>query len=623
MLPRKDPSGPAQSVRHGMLSDVTGQARIVGTLVIAAVSATILLFAPWTADVFNLTKLTAAAVLILLATALAFSSGRWVIAPPPRQLVVPVTALVLTIALATALAERPVLSVIGTYGRFGGLLSTLLWASIALLAAAVVRTDAQWAAQLARGVCVAAVIVSAYALLQRAGIDAFDFRDSAGGKPDYPGSTVGNSLFAGSVLGIAAPLVVAQWLQSGTRARVLYAGAAAVLAAGLWATSSRSGVVGAVVGTAIVLFRERRPSARAVAVVAALAIVGGAVVALSPMRDSEVFRTESLRLRAREWRVAAAVVADHPVVGTGPDTFGFQYPRYRRASEASAEGFAITDRAHNLMLDYAVAAGVLGVVAFAAVALLGLRGAGSADSVGAVGGWAAYLVAGQFSFDVPATAAVGFALLGVIVGLRAPPWSDRATRRERAAPLPRQPPRRGFIDRNPVGTWAALAAALTASLWLVVQPWRADVHAGSSGRRPETLQGFARAAGDLDRAAHINPREAAYRVAAAQVALSRTAELGEKLALVTARRHLDEALGLQPDSVVTIVLAAEVEQRYATGYDPAARTRAIRLWERSVVLDPNHWMTHERLGRALTSFGQDAARGERELRRARVLRSAR
>ena len=65
-------------------------------------------------------------------------------------------------------------------------------------------------------------------------------------------------------------------------------------------------------------------------------------------------------------RASVRMVADHPVLVTGLNTFATIYPRYRRHGDADP----VAPFAHNIFLNMAVEGGVVGALAFAAVIVL-------------------------------------------------------------------------------------------------------------------------------------------------------------------------------------------------------------------------------------------------------------
>ena len=137
--------------------------------------------------------------------------------------------------------------------------------------------------------------------------------------------------------------------------------------------------------------------------------------------------------RARVWLDSLRIVADYPLLGSGPGTFVDIYPLYR--AESIRE---IYDYAHNDYVQALVETGLIGAAALAAVllwfVLTVIRGLGRHRGpdlpllMGAAGGALAMLLHEtiDFNLQIPANAVLFAALAGALVGaLSAPPGADR------------------------------------------------------------------------------------------------------------------------------------------------------------------------------------------------------
>ena len=145
--------------------------------------------------------------------------------------------------------------------------------------------------------------------------------------------------------------------------------------------------------------------------------------------------TRSLESRTDYWRGAAAIIKDHPWVGTGPGTFGSIYPKYKTASTEEAQAV------HNSFLQMWSDSGVLAFVAFALLWIIALRDSfqlarervGDAAAMAVCGALAGWTVHGLVDFDlyVPGVAIPVFILLGAIQGLKELPRTDSVPPRRR------------------------------------------------------------------------------------------------------------------------------------------------------------------------------------------------
>jgi O-antigen ligase len=144
------------------------------------------------------------------------------------------------------------------------------------------------------------------------------------------------------------------------------------LMAALELTWSRGAWIGGAVGVAAFIALSARWRVQiAVLTLCALAV---ATVALGPRRAALSDRlwmipdTSVNANRIELWGAALRMLADHPLLGTGFGTFAEAWRVYRPA------GRPTENTAHNLLLNFAAEAGVLGLVAFSAFVGVGARG---------------------------------------------------------------------------------------------------------------------------------------------------------------------------------------------------------------------------------------------------------
>lgn len=182
----------------------------------------------------------------------------------------------------------------------------------------------------------------------------------------------------GSALLIA--LVLGMGLVLATRSALRYAAGGGVLlvALALALTLSRGAWIGAVAGLiALFLLSWRRRVwpiiLIAVAVIAvSLSLMGGEAAVLR----KKVFSIVSLRKNQGRLflaRSALAIAADHPLVGSGLNTFVLVHPHPSLATEAYAKKprARVQPFAHNVFLNMAAEGGLLGLGAFVAMLIRG------------------------------------------------------------------------------------------------------------------------------------------------------------------------------------------------------------------------------------------------------------
>jgi O-antigen ligase len=310
----------------------------------------------------------------------------------------PVLAVAAAAVLAAALSVAPAVSLAGAYGRYESLPVRLAYLGL--------FCGAAWLGERRRTVA---------AFLLGCGIASVEalYQAATHALPRADGN-LGNANLLGALLAMALPLAADRARAATPAARRGWVALAALLAAGLVASTSRSGWLGAVLGLAVVAalaVPRRRLWIVLVAGVAALAVAGGAV-ALTPLRN---LNGDTGEARPEVWHDALAVVAERPLVGWGEDTLGLVLGRHQTGDWAPGHNF---DRAHSLPLDLAASQGVLGLAAcvwlFGAWWFVVLRRRAGPGSWGAepgvagiAGAAAAYLAWALVNFDwAPATAAL-------------------------------------------------------------------------------------------------------------------------------------------------------------------------------------------------------------------------
>jgi Lipid A core - O-antigen ligase and related enzymes len=204
------------------------------------------------------------------------------------------------------------------------------------------------------------------------------------------------------------------------------AGAVAALAL----SQTRAAWVGAfVAGVAIIVQRRhaiRRHRAPVVATGVALAAIAVTLMVATPL-GSRAASTFDLRRgttagRFDEWRVATRVIAEHPLVGVGPEGYRVVFPQAVDAAYVRRYGVAVyPDRAHNGVLDVTVVGGLAAGLLYAALLALAVRHAWRAMAIRdlldvALGAAVlAYVVQQQFLFPLAELDPVLWVLVGMLV----------------------------------------------------------------------------------------------------------------------------------------------------------------------------------------------------------------
>jgi O-antigen ligase/Flp pilus assembly protein TadD len=324
--------------------------------------------------------------------------------------------------LASLVARDQVLALWGDPVRLGGLTS---WVLLAAAFAAGCGTGRQGLGVVAAGVAVAGTAAAA-AGLARLALDG-------GGRAV---GLAGNAAYLGAALAVALPVTVALGRAARGRMQIATWAAAVVVAVGLVASGTRGAWLGAAAGVAIVVTAD---AARRTRVVACALVVGVVVLSLVVPLGARApggldLSRGTARGRLDTWAVAARAVADRPALGWGPDGTRVGLEEHVDRTWVRRYGLEqLPDRAHDMVLDVAVALGVPGVLAWSALVgavLVGgrrrLRAASSVPErrlvLGALGGLVAYGVQGLFFFETFDTGVVAWLLAGALV-VGGPAWS--------------------------------------------------------------------------------------------------------------------------------------------------------------------------------------------------------
>jgi O-antigen ligase len=464
---------------------------------------------------------------------------------------------------ATAFSSWPRIAIHGDHAHSAGLVMYVALAVVAI--AAISGADGAVAVRLwLRALTVSVGTAAAYALLQAAGGDPFVWVDIG---LTGTASTLGQQNFASGFLGAAAPAVagLAPLRRERPGWRVAGGMAAVLAVAALPTTRSFQGVVALVAGTLLlgltlgVDLGQRLDRGRRRQAIVGLAVVIAAlgVVAVTLRARLAGLVEQGLEERRYFWTAAADLIREHPVLGTGPDTFGLYFPTIRPAEHASRFLGVNAEAPHNVPLAMFSNGGTLLGVAYLAfcayVAYRLVRGLVQVDGerrllLGSVGAlWLGYQVQSLVSIDVPSLALLHFVASGAIIALSRPPQAVPGRKRAARAPA--------------VGAPVLVALALAVVVvWTSSGPLRADIHAG---------RGLAAAqAGDadqaqrrMDRAVEIAPYRGIYWYLQANLAAAR-------MDLPTALRAATAAAERDPGNATSAMLAGNLA--YQLGDDAAA-----------------------------------------------------
>ncbi|MCB0992700.1 MAG: O-antigen ligase family protein [Acidimicrobiales bacterium] len=274
------------------------------------------------------------------------------------------------LALAALFGADPVMAWIGTPERRMGVVG---WCT---LAAAFVVGRRLGAVNVLRALTAGAAAFVLVGLFESMGVTAVDL-DAGSGRLLGP---YGSASYTGSAGVVFTAVLLLQAHRWHGKARFLALLGGLVSAALTIATSSRSAWVGlAVVAIGAGLMGARAGRARQRLGVVALALAGVAAAALlvpwglAGQRASTALGSGGgLESRFDEWTIGLGIVADHPVLGVGPEGYRIAAVDHIGDAYAVAYGRDVTpDRAHNLVIDVAASVGLVGLIGWL-VAVAGL-----------------------------------------------------------------------------------------------------------------------------------------------------------------------------------------------------------------------------------------------------------
>jgi putative inorganic carbon (hco3(-)) transporter len=505
-----------------------------------------------------LVNLTAA---IVLAVAVATWAGSWRQLPRPRAAppTIALAAFLLFAAVSVVASDAPGIALRGEVAHSSGLVLYLSAAVISAFVASV--ADDGWFRLLLRSFVVTAGLVGIYGMIQGAGLDPLPWAD-VGRSAAF--STLGQQNFAAGYLGAAVTgclgVALSPVESRGWKVAAVAAGVGGIVT--ILLTRSFQGIVAIAAGATFLLavFAVGSPGAasgerRRTGLAALGAGIGVATVALWALRDvigREV--ADGMRERTLMWIAARDLVADHPVTGTGLDTFGLYFNRYRPAEHAVWLEAVNAEAPHSVPISMFTSGGIPLGLAYLALLLVvgwrlavGLRNAEGARLhllAGFGGVWVAYQVQSLVSIDVPPLVLVHALAAAAIAALSRLPDPAPSPRPSKKGAKRRRPP-----SPTPVAAGLAAVAVLATGWWLSA-PVRADVLAGQgflAVQEGEVPHGTSQ----LERATKVAPYRGFYWYLRAGV----HAQLGEH---AKALDHAEEAADQDYGNSQWALLAGEL-----------------------------------------------------------------
>lgn len=503
-------------------------------------------------------------------------------------------ALILLLALSTALSTNRYISLFGALDRANGALTQVSYFLLFLCVAT--QIDSQRSKRLLNVIVLTAVPLSLLGLAQMAGWQPLPvFTDAR-----TPMTTsLGRANFTGAYLALLLPLTLAiaqletdSWRRIGYRMLFVLELAVIVL------TQARAAWVAAIVGISVFLWLQVAPGwQHRVRWFTALGSSAALIGALLLILQRGVSAGGSIAARWTIWQASLSLLWSRLWLGYGADTLELHFPSVYPPELVYYQGRGVVvDRAHNWLLDWSLSYGIVATFVFVGLVTLILRQGWRqltasendrkrlpseqhheqhdehrwlAASMAAI---CAQLVGNFFLFEVAATAVVYWLLLGIV-----------AASGTRSTSLP--------FSLSSQASKVVIVASVIILAWSTwqsnVRPLLADVH---SWRGTQALrQGNSRVAlGEYATALQHQPQRASYHVALALTA----AESGNFL---LADQSMRDAIALRPTDPVLHAQLAAIYGRAALE-SPSELARAIELayhaYEKAISLAPTIGVTY-------------------------------
>jgi len=257
------------------------------------------------------------------------------------------------------------------FGRTGRGLGFITYFSlIAILLASAIFIKRSGLNKLLFWLVVSSGITSLYSLMQRFGLDVFQWETQTNGII----GTLGNPNFQGSFAAMAlVPALVYFWNSRTSRVYSLIF--SFILIVTIVVCQSTQGYIAALASISIYLLIYTWYKGKPKFYILFILVFSAGLIALAGMLNKGPLATYlykiSVQSRGEMWRTAFNAANNNPLLGTGLDSFGDFSLLYR--DQKAANGIAeFTDNAHNFFLQFAATGGYPLAVVYLAIVLLSL-----------------------------------------------------------------------------------------------------------------------------------------------------------------------------------------------------------------------------------------------------------
>lgn len=335
-----------------------------------------------------------------------------------QPLMLPILAFLLVSGLATVFSINPYLSLVGTYKRYGGFISTIVYISLFFIIIHFI--DKKRLRSLLNAIILTACFASIYGILQHFGLDIYRW-STLFGFGIRVAATFGHPAFFSAFLIMVIPLTLIKIFSdpsaqfgcqldkavlaktgAGSNFRCstfLYLGILALLIVAFYYTKTRASFLGLLISNIFfftLIGKENLLANKAKTAITITIIIGISIFFNVSDRTSVIGRfiddvepafldnkephpfidnshkevgiasrlEGTILMRIFQYTTGLEIIHDYPVLGIGPDTLGMIYPQYLSKvykEKGEYKHFENQNRIHNDFLDMAVSRGLLGL----------------------------------------------------------------------------------------------------------------------------------------------------------------------------------------------------------------------------------------------------------------------
>ena len=318
----------------------------------------------------------------------------------------------------------------GISGRNTGFLTYLCFAVVLYTAAQI--SSAMFVSAFLRVFMAIGFILMLYGIIQDLGLEPFPYINVY---ENNVFGTFGNPNFQSAFMGIFGALLFALVLNESKSLIKRFILGLLTLASvyGVFITNSWQGFFnfGAGIGIAVTLNLFRLNKIKMGSIFLSLGIVFGIIVLSGLLNQGPLASTlekASLTARRLYWEAAVRMLVENPLFGVGWDGFGDWYRRARTDSAAVNYANLISDSAHSIPLDVASSGGLPLLILYLSFVVLGVfsvvkvvknKSDLSVNFIALVAAWGSYQAQSLISINQIGLGALGWSLLGLIIGYSA------------------------------------------------------------------------------------------------------------------------------------------------------------------------------------------------------------